>query len=43
VLAVGLYPFLVGDVLKIALAAILLPSGWKIIRHFRLDGTAGIR
>jgi len=39
VLAVGLYPFLVGDLLKIALAAALLPSGWKIIRHFRLDGT----
>jgi biotin transport system substrate-specific component len=43
VLAVGLYPFLAGDVLKIALAAILLPSGWKIIRHFRLDRTAGFR
>ncbi len=42
-LAVGLYPFLAGDVLKIALAAILLPSGWKIIRHFRLDRTAGFR
>jgi biotin transport system substrate-specific component len=39
VLAVGLYPFLVGDLLKIALAATLLPSGWIIIRHFRLDGT----
>ena len=39
VLAIGLYPFLVGDLLKIALAATLLPSGWKIIRHFRLDGT----
>jgi biotin transport system substrate-specific component len=43
VLAVGLYPFLIGDVLKIALAAILLPSGWKIIRHFRLDRTSDIR
>jgi biotin transport system substrate-specific component len=43
VLAAGLYPFLVGDVLKIILAAILLPSGWKIIRYFRLDGTADIR
>jgi len=32
VLAVGLYPFLVGDVLKIALAAALLPAGWKLIR-----------
>ena len=43
VLAVGLYPFLLGDLLKIALAAALLPSGWKILRHFRLDGTADIR
>lgn len=43
VLAVGLYPFLAGDVLKIVLAAILLPSGWKIIRHFRLDRTSDIR
>jgi biotin transport system substrate-specific component len=37
VLAVGLYPFLAGDAVKIALAAILLPAGWKIIRYFRLD------
>jgi biotin transport system substrate-specific component len=37
VLAVGLYPFLPGDAVKIALAAILLPAGWKMIRHFRLD------
>jgi biotin transport system substrate-specific component len=43
VLVVGLYPFLAGDVLKIALAAILLPSGWRIIRHFRLDRTADFR
>jgi biotin transport system substrate-specific component len=42
-LAVGLYPFLIGDLLKIALAAILLPSGWKTIRYFGLDRTAGIR
>jgi biotin transport system substrate-specific component len=42
-LAVGLYPFLPGDVLKIALAAALLPSGWKIIQHFRLDRTASFR
>jgi biotin transport system substrate-specific component len=43
VLAVGLYPFLVGDLLKVALAAALLPSGWKILRHFRLDGAVDIR
>jgi biotin transport system substrate-specific component len=40
VLAVGLYPFLIGDVLKIALAAILLPGGWKILRHFDLMKSA---
>jgi len=34
VLSVGLYPFVAGDLLKIALAAILLPSGWKLLRYF---------
>lgn len=37
VLAVGLYPFLPGDIVKIALATALLPAGWKLIRHFGLD------
>ncbi len=36
ILAVGLYPFLVGDVLKIVLAAVLLPSGWRFIEFFDL-------
>lgn len=31
VLAVGLFPFIPGDIIKIALAAVLLPSGWKLI------------
>jgi len=31
VLAVGLYPFIVGDLLKTLLAAILLPAGWKLL------------
>ncbi|MBW8041267.1 MAG: biotin transporter BioY [Planctomycetes bacterium] len=31
VLAEGLYRFIPGDLLKIALAAILLPSGWKLL------------
>jgi len=31
VLTVGLYPFIGGDFLKIVLAAILLPSGWKLL------------
>jgi biotin transport system substrate-specific component len=38
-LAVGLYPFLVGDLLKIALAAALLPAGWRLIRYFRFEKT----
>jgi biotin transport system substrate-specific component len=43
VLAIGLYPFLAGEVVKIALAMALLPGGWKMIRHFRLDRAADIR
>lgn len=31
VLVVGLYPFIVGDFLKIGLAAMLLPAGWKLL------------
>lgn len=31
VLVVGLYPFIVGDLLKIVLAAVFLPSGWKLL------------
>jgi biotin transporter BioY len=33
VLLKGLYPFIVGDLLKIALAAVVLPSGWKLLEH----------
>jgi biotin transporter BioY len=36
VLAVGLYPFIIGDILKTILAAILLPTGWKLIKNFGL-------
>ena len=43
VLAVGLYPFLGGEVVKIALAMALLPCGWKMIGYFGLDRTADIR
>lgn len=32
VLDVGLYPFIVGDLLKVVLAAALLPSGWKLLK-----------
>jgi biotin transporter BioY len=31
VLSTGVLPFLAGDALKIALATVLLPAGWKII------------
>lgn len=35
-LALGLYPFIVGDCLKIALAAVVLPSGWKLLDKIKL-------
>ncbi len=31
ILAVGLYPFIIGDIIKIAIAAALLPAGWKLL------------
>ncbi len=31
VLAVGLYPFITGDILKILIAGMMLPSGWKLL------------
>ena len=33
VLALGLYPFLPGDALKIALAVVALPGAWKAINR----------
>jgi len=36
VLTEGLYRFIVGDLLKIALAAILLPSAWKLLGYVGL-------
>ena len=38
VLTLGLYPFIVGDLVKIILAAILLPSGWKLLSYSSLTG-----
>jgi biotin transport system substrate-specific component len=35
ILAIGLYPFIIGDILKIALAAMILPSGWKLLKFAR--------
>ena len=34
VLAAGLTPFLAGDAIKIALAAVALPSGWALLNRF---------
>lgn len=33
-LQAGLYPFIAGDLIKIALASVLLPSGWLLLRRF---------
>jgi biotin transport system substrate-specific component len=35
-LTVGLYPFIVGDILKIALAAAVLPAGWKLLGRLNM-------
>jgi biotin transport system substrate-specific component len=35
VLQAGLYPFVIGDLIKIAAAALALPSGWLILRRFK--------
>ena len=32
VLSVGFYPFIIGDLLKILLAGLVLPMGWKLIK-----------
>jgi len=40
VLTTGLYPFVPGDLLKIALAVALLPSGWKLLGYTRLGADA---
>jgi biotin transport system substrate-specific component len=37
--SLGLTPFLIGDALKIALAAGLLPLSWKGLEKLRADST----
>ena len=37
VLTLGLFPFLIGDLLKLVLAAALLPSGWQALRLWGLS------
>jgi biotin transport system substrate-specific component len=34
-LAIGVVPFLIGDLAKCALAALLIPNGWAILQRFR--------
>jgi biotin transport system substrate-specific component len=36
-LEAGLYPFVVGDVLKLYLAGLLLPVAWRLVRRLRGD------
>jgi biotin transport system substrate-specific component len=38
VLTLGLYPFIIGDSIKIILAAILLPAGWKLLGYGKPAG-----
>jgi biotin transport system substrate-specific component len=33
VLALGLFPFLIGDAIKLAMAAAVLPAGWRLSRR----------
>ncbi len=35
VLALGLFPFILGDLVKLALAGALLPAGWKVLGLLR--------
>jgi biotin transporter BioY len=35
VLQIGLYPFIIGDVIKMVAAALILPSGWLLLRRFK--------
>lgn len=38
-LSTGLYPFIAGDLVKIALAAALLPAGWKLLGYIDFTKT----
>jgi biotin transporter BioY len=35
VLQAGLYPFVIGDLIKVAAAVFILPSGWLLLRRFK--------
>ena len=32
----GVYPFIIGDILKVALAAVALPTGWKLLEKLNI-------
>ena len=34
-LEAGLYPFVVGDLLKLYLAGALLPAAWRVVKHLK--------
>jgi len=34
-LQAGLYPFIIGDLIKVAASALTLPAGWWLLRRFR--------
>jgi biotin transporter BioY len=34
-LQAGFYPFIAGDVIKLAAAALVLPAGWLVLSRFR--------
>ena len=38
-LVIGLYPFIVGDILKVILAAAVLPAGWKLLNYLKMKDT----
>jgi biotin transport system substrate-specific component len=37
-LELGLYPFVIGDTLKLLAAAALLPAAWSLVRRVRPHG-----
>jgi biotin transport system substrate-specific component len=34
-LRIGVYPFIIGDSLKVVVASMLIPSGWKLVHYFK--------
>ena len=36
VLQTDLYPFIIGDLIKIVTAAVIIPSGWMLLRRQRI-------